>query len=219
MPIRAFLSYSHKNRKLARRLKEGLAEFGIEAFLAHDDIGVSERWRRVILRKLRDCEIFIPILTDAFVESEWTDQEAGYALGRGKRVVPLRVDVGPYGFIGAFQALRLNQKTPTETCWMVMESLKDHDTLGQKVREDVIGVFLQSSTFEEASKNLTKLTKFRPFSPDQLAKIIKGSSRNQNIYGCHRAQPRIEGLLEEARAKVPKGTIARYRKAVKSWPY
>lgn len=160
MPIHAFLSYSHKNRKLARRLKEGLAEFGIEAFLAHDDIAVSERWRQVILKKLRDCEIFIPILTDAFMESDWTDQEAGFALARGKRVVPLKVDVGPYGFIGAFQALRLNQKMPTETCWRVMESLKDHDTLGQKVREDVIGVLLQSSTFEEASKNLTKLTIF-----------------------------------------------------------
>ena len=120
MPIHAFLSYSHKNRKLARRLKEGLAEFGIEAFLADDDIGVSEHWRRVILKKLRDCEMFIPILTDAFVESEWTDQEAGFALARGKRVVPLKVDLGPYGFIGAFQALRLNGKMPTETCWMIM---------------------------------------------------------------------------------------------------
>ena len=219
MPIHAFLSYSHKNRKLARRLKEGLAEFGIEAFLAHDDIRVSEHWRRVILKKLRDCEIFIPILTDAFVESEWTDQEAGFALARGKRVVPLKVDVGPYGFIGIFQALRLNQKMPTETCWMVMESLKDHDTLGLKVREDVIGVFLQSSMFEEASKNLTKLMRFRPFSADQLARIIKGSSRNQNIYGCHRAQPRMESLLEDGRAKVSKRTIARYRKAVKLWPY
>lgn len=219
MSIHAFLSYSHKNRKLARRLKEGLAEFGIDAFLAHDDIAVSERWRRVIIKKLRDCEIFIPILTESFMESEWTDQEAGFALARGKRIVPLKVDVAPYGFIGAFQALRLNQKVSSETCWKIMESLKDHDTLGQRVREDVIGVFLQSSTFDEASKNIAKLTKFRPFSADHLARIIKGSSRNQNIYGCHRAQPRIENLLEDAHAKVPKGTIAKYRKAVKSWPY
>ena len=117
------------------------------------------------------------------------------------------------------QALRLNQAMPTETCWMVMESLKDHETLGQKAREVVIGVFLKSSMFDEASKNLTRLMKFRPFSADQLGRIIKGSSRNQNIYGCHRAQARFENLLEDARARVPKRAIAKYRKAVKSWPY
>ena len=69
------------------------------------------------------------------MESEWTDHEAGFALARGKRVVPLKVDVAPYGFIGDFQALRLNQKMLSETRSTAMDSLKDHDTLGQKVRE------------------------------------------------------------------------------------
>lgn len=219
MPIRAFLSYSHKDRELAHHLKDELKEFGVEAFLAHDDIPVSERWRRAILKNLRNCELFIPILTEAYTKSKWTDQEAGFALAKGKRIVPLKVDVTPYGLIEVYQALRLRQVRPIETCWRIMESLKERESLRQKVREGVISSFLKSSTFEIASKNLTQLVKFRPFTSEQLVEIVKTSSRNQNIYGCHGAQRHMEVLLEDARGKVPRAWIARYRNSVESWPY
>jgi len=100
-----------------------------------------------------------------------------------------------------------------------MESLKERESLRQKVREGVISSFLKSSTFEIASKNLTQLVKFRPFTSEQLVEIVKTSSRNQNIYGCHGAQRHMEVLLEDARGKVPRAWIARYRNSVESWPY
>ena len=45
------------------------------------------------------------LLTKEFHESDWTDQEVGYALGRGVPVVPVKRGRDPYGFIGKFQAL------------------------------------------------------------------------------------------------------------------
>ncbi len=85
MPIRVFLSYSHKSKKLAHELKEGLESFEFSAFLAHEDISPSASWRKEIRKSLRDCRVFIPILTKSFVESDWTDQETGIALALKKR--------------------------------------------------------------------------------------------------------------------------------------
>lgn len=40
----AIISYSHKDREIAGEANEVLSEAGIEAFVAHDDIEVSEEW-------------------------------------------------------------------------------------------------------------------------------------------------------------------------------
>lgn len=217
MSIRAFLSYSHKDKRLARKVKDSLGEFGFNGFLAHDDIRVSAPWRQEILKNLRECDIFFPILTRAFCESEWTDQEAGYALGKGKTIVPLRADVEPYGFVGDYQAVRLKKAALRQTCWAITESLKDHNTVGGVVKDAIIEVFLESGSFEEAGDNVEKIMKFRPFSKAQLARIIGGSSRNQNIYGCFGARSKMGTLIEEAQGKVPGRLIRVYRAAVKSW--
>jgi hypothetical protein len=47
-PLNIFLSDSHKAKKLAGGLKAGLEEFGFGAFLAHEDIRPSARWRTEI---------------------------------------------------------------------------------------------------------------------------------------------------------------------------
>ncbi len=48
---------------------------------------------------------------DGFKESNWTDQEVGFAMGRGLPVFSIRFDQDPYGFIGRFQAFNGNGKT------------------------------------------------------------------------------------------------------------
>lgn len=216
MSIEVFLSYSHKDRRLAHKVKKGLVTLGFDVFLAHDDIRISAAWRREILKRLRSCEIFVPILTEAFTESKWTDQEVGYALARGARIAPLKVDVDPYGFIGEFQAGKVKSGSVNEVCWAVLDGLKNNSRLGERIREAGIEVFLQSGTFDEADKNLRKLMKFRPFSQAQLREIIQGGARNQNIYGCHKARPLMKEILEEARGRVRQSLILKYQKAVKS---
>ena len=217
MASKLFLSYSHKNKKLAHRLREALEQFGFNVFLAHDDIQVSKRWRKEILKNLKTCDVFVPILTKEFMASDWTDHETGYALSRGARIVPVKVGIDPYGFIGEYQATPLKKSALAETCWKIMSSLSNDDRLGDEAREGAIDAFLHSGTFVEAQFNLSHLVKLRPFSRTQLAKIIEGSSHNQNIYGCYKARPLMQELLYQARGKVPRNVIAKYRKAVQSW--
>ena len=48
-PVRVFISYSHKDRKLAKQVKRSLITFGVNVFLAHDDIEASAQWSSVIM--------------------------------------------------------------------------------------------------------------------------------------------------------------------------
>jgi hypothetical protein len=50
-------------------------------------------------------DAFIALMTDNFHESDWTDQEVGYAFARGIPIVAVRLGRNPYGFIGKFQGL------------------------------------------------------------------------------------------------------------------
>lgn len=47
--VTAFISYSHEDRKYGAQAKSVLSEVGIEAFLAHEDLHVSDEWQKRIL--------------------------------------------------------------------------------------------------------------------------------------------------------------------------
>ena len=69
--MKAFISYSIKDKKSGAAVKSVLEEIGVESFLAHDDLHVSEQWKKRILDELRACSIFIPILSKSFRTSDW----------------------------------------------------------------------------------------------------------------------------------------------------
>jgi nucleoside 2-deoxyribosyltransferase len=212
--VRIFLSYSHKSRRLAGELKDGLESFGFSVFLAHEDLKPSVPWRKEILKNLRQCDVFIPILTRGFTESDWTDQETGFALALKKKIIPVRVHDNPYGFIGAFQALKLNKNSPDTTCWEIAECLHEESRFAQAVKDGAIDMFVSSSDFNEVASRVKKLLRFRPFSGEQLQR-----TSNNGIYGCHAAQTPMRTLLEDAKGKVSRRAIRNYLDAVKSWPY
>jgi hypothetical protein len=219
VPIRVFLSYSHHDKTLAGKLKTALEEFGIKAFLAHDDITPSAQWKKEILANLRKCRILMPIVTKSFKESEWTDQEAGVALGLNKTIFPLKVRVDPHGFLADFHALTYLKNRPFGTCWRIVEQLSTIPGYRKHGRDCAITFFLGSNDFVKTRRRIEKLIALRPFSAKQLAWIITDAAHNQNIYGCHAAESSMNKLLSDAKGKVSDHLIRNYRRAVKDWPW
>ena len=115
-PIRAFISYSTKDKVAAGRVKDFLASYGLECFLAHEDLQVSEEWKERILEELLRCNIFIPLLSKNFRDSDWAPQEIGVISGRkAVAVVPISLDgTVPYGFISSIQGRIIPQAGLTE---------------------------------------------------------------------------------------------------------
>ena len=97
-----FISYSKESDgATAKAIKRDFRSYGLNVFLAHDDIEVSADWSESILKQISNCPFFVPLLSSGFRKSEWTDQEIGIAVCLGKPIIlPIKLeDIDPYGFI------------------------------------------------------------------------------------------------------------------------
>lgn len=111
-PFRIFLSHISKFKAETAELKKRLKLFGVSCFVAHMDIKPSKEWQNEIELALASMDGFVALLTEKFHESAWTDQEVGFAFARRVPIVAVRLGLDPYGFIGKFQGLASNWKTP-----------------------------------------------------------------------------------------------------------
>jgi len=109
--LRGFLSYSAADRKLAADVKTYVAQLGVDSFMAHDDLVVSDEWKERIKSELQRMEVFIALLSKAFKSSDWAPQELGFAVSRSDvLIIPLSVDgTVPFGFIGHLQGKKLTE--------------------------------------------------------------------------------------------------------------
>jgi len=178
-----FISYSHENKNLASNVKAGLEKFGFEAFLAHEDIEPSSEFQEEILKQLVTCDVFIPILTNEFLKSNWTDQETGIAFTRGKVILPLSLGLTPYGFIARFQALKIDETKISETCEAVVKAIQSRaPDLKEKIQNSLIENFAESPSFLDAASRSRALEKCGELSKNQLDRIIEAAVTNDQIY-------------------------------------
>lgn len=112
--FRVFLSHKSEVKKETAALKDGLQPFGISCFVAHEDIHPTKAWQDEIEHSLASMDGFVALMTENFHNSDWTDQEVGFAIARGVPIIAVRLGKDPYGFIGKFQALSSTWQTAAE---------------------------------------------------------------------------------------------------------
>lgn len=103
--FRLFISHISKDKLIATRLKDALSAHEIAGFVAHEDIHPTLAWQDEIERGLRTMDAMVAVHTKGFAASFWTQQEIGFALGRGVKVISFKYGEDPTGFIGKHQAL------------------------------------------------------------------------------------------------------------------
>src|SRR5258708_5233918 len=78
---RLFLSHKSEDKVEVGKLKKQFRKYGISAFVAHDDIEPTQAWQKEIERALLTMDGLAALMTRNFHNSDWTDQEIGFALG------------------------------------------------------------------------------------------------------------------------------------------
>ena len=101
-----FISYSIKDRELAQNVAMLLMDKGYTVF--YDAGQLAGNWAEAIADIIRNSDCFMPLITDAFLASQWARRELIYALDtsneRGQRIIP--IDCTDHGYPPAMQ-LRL----------------------------------------------------------------------------------------------------------------
>ena len=105
----AFISYSIKDNKYGAAVREALNALNVESFLAHNDLRVSDKWEKKILREVGRCNVFVPLLSKNFLKTERCSQETGIIVKRrGVTIFPLLLDeTMPFGFIRIVQGQKV----------------------------------------------------------------------------------------------------------------
>ena len=201
--LRLFLSHSSTKKLLVSQIKQELAKYGIDSFVAHEDIEPSREWPDEIKIALNTCHAFAGVLCKEFKTSKYCDQEVGYALQRGLLVIPIRLEIDPYGFMAPLQGVTAFNKTPGEISADILKLLHTHPTTKSlmeqaagKCLERLVDDFLCSSSYVTSTKLLKTLEDYETLPKKLVDKIAANWEKNDQIYGCAGIPNRMKYFLK-----------------------
>lgn len=194
---RLFISHRSDDKAEVGALQKALENCGISAFVAHVDITPSKEWLEQIELALRTCDGLLAYLTDKFHESQWTDQEIGFALARGTRVIPLEKGSLPYGFMGKYQALRPGKLDTLHVAVEVMKLVMNDPRTGPSFAELIIGRLAFSRDYGTSSTCMTAIETLPTILPQELAALKKAFDSNDQFNGVGSMTGRMKRLFQK----------------------
>ncbi|HLN32369.1 MAG TPA: toll/interleukin-1 receptor domain-containing protein [Gemmataceae bacterium] len=179
--FRLFLSHVSKHKVAVSNLKDALWIYGVDAFVAHEDIEPSLEWQREIELGLRSMHALAALITPDFHVSNWTDQELGWALGRGVLVVPLRLGADPYGLVGKIQGVRGTFEQPDALAASVASTLLANPQTHGEMRRALINAFRESSSSEIAKLLCRLLVGVTDVTDEEKAVLWEACAENTQV--------------------------------------
>jgi hypothetical protein len=188
--FRLFLSHKSDVKSKTARLREELRLFGISGFVAHEDIHPTKKWQDEIENALASMDGFVALLTDDFHESDWTDQEVGYALARGVPIIAVCLGkIVPYGFIGKSQGL---PSTWIRAAGDIVEILIKNDRM-VSAYVDAVRQCPNFNGGNALAQLLPSIERLDSRQIDQLVTAYNESMQLQGSYGFNGAKPQFYG--------------------------
>ena len=92
--MKVFLSYSHKDGDLAKKIAYALENEGLEVWDAETEILPGDNFAEKISEALKASDAMVVLLTPEALDSKWIQWEIQYALGNksyNHRVIPVLV--------------------------------------------------------------------------------------------------------------------------------
>lgn len=215
LPGRVFISHIHQVREFAGNVKQVLASrYAMTAFVAHNDINPSRRWRDSIKSALATCHVFVALLDEGFHKSQWCDQEVGWALARRIPILPVHPvgydrDNGRNGFLEEHQDVCLDGAGgSTEERWLadkIFESfVSPHPKIADIQVKVIVEAFVRSGSFN-STRRFWKLIENQPvIATEQLRRLEYAVNSNRQVYEAVSTGPSYARIPELVKAVVEK---------------
>jgi len=217
MKLYAFISYQTSDKFVAHAIKSLLEPLGIESFLAHEDIHVSEEWRAAILHQLGKAQMCFCLWSKAYLDSAWCIQESGIVSFRGGLTeIPLSLDgTIPHGFAGNIQAKKIDPDDVTLRD-LIPGLLKADFEFGI---EAIFKMIQDSKSFRVAEANFKILLPYIDgLSREQGKKILEIAIENNQVHHASLCASeylppildQFEEELETSQVEYLRGVFAQY---------
>jgi hypothetical protein len=193
--IRLFLSHVSRIKIQTSALKEALSAFGIDAFVAHEDIQPNQVWLKEIEFALHSADALCALVTEDFIKSQFTDQEVGFALGRGIPVIPVRCGTDPYGLFGKHQAISADLAKLQEAAPKIAEVIAQQDHLKVRFTEATVDSIVLAYSFKNAKNAMKQLQSTRAALSDaQILRLLEAVRDNSQVRDAHGVPPQIRSI-------------------------
>lgn len=214
--FRLFISHTHENCERASRLRNRLRAWGVDGFVAHQDIKPTDEWEKEIEIALRTCHALCALITPEFVESKWCDQEIGFAVARNVLVVPLKLGANPHGFIGKYQAITVPEgATSSSVSIFVFDALALNPLSAKEMAPAIVHRYANSKSFASVVDTFVLLESI-PASGwteamiDQAARAASENSqvRNARLPDGRLVKDAVDAILKDIRGDVQPFALA-----------
>ncbi len=195
--FRLFISHLSSKRAMAAELQEALLEYGISSFVAHNDIEPTLEWQAQIETALSTADSLIALLHKEFHASNWTDQEIGYAMGRGLPVFAVRFGQDPYGFIGRLQAFSGQGKAIDDLAREIFDAYRKNKQSQRRMAEVLVGLFEESGSFAEAKARIGYLEELEVWDSSFVSRIEATLDNNSQVSGSWGTPARVAALAQK----------------------
>jgi len=178
--FKLFLSHLASFKSNTARLQQALKKYAITSFVAHEDIEPSKEWQIEIESALHTMDAMAVILMTGFKESNWCDQEVGFAVGKDVLIIPIRKGIDPYGFIGKYQGIQAMNKNIGEVADEVFQTIVKSPKTRGKILNSLSNAISQSTEIEDATDKVLLLQSAKNI-PKEILNNIKESVAENKI--------------------------------------
>jgi hypothetical protein len=134
-------------------------------------------------------DAFVALLTKKYHNSKWTDQEVGFAVARSVPIIPVKLDIDPYGFIGRLQALSCDWgEAPLALAKLLIRQ--------PQMVEAYIGALPKCLSFDQGNTLASVLPSIDTLSKEQadrLMNVFNDDSQLRGSFGFSGEKPSIFG--------------------------
>ena len=195
--LRLFVAHLATHRVFAAELQEALLDFGVSCFIAHNDIEPTQEWQTQIETALATCDALVALLHQNFHASNWTDQEIGFAMGRGIPAFAVSFGEDPYGFIGRFQAFNGSKKNAAALALELFEAYRKNKQTQRRISEVLVGLFEQSGSFADAKARIGYLEDLALWEPSFSTRVRSAAKSNRQVSGSWGVPERVAALVKK----------------------
>jgi len=195
--FRLFITHLSAEKVLAAQLQEALLNYGISGFVAHNDIEPTLEWQSQIETALATADSLVALLHPAFHVSNWTDQEIGFAMGRGLPVFAVRFGQDPYGFIGRFQGFTGGDKTPEILAREIFDAYRKNKQTQKRMGEVLLNLLEDSSSFASAKSRIGYLEQLDVWDAAFVPRLEAALEANSQISGSWGVPERVQALAKK----------------------
>ena len=195
--FRLFASHLAEDKDYATQLQLELSRFYISTFVAHKDINPTREWQEEIELALSTADALVALLTPGFHASLWTDQEVGFAMGRGLLAVAISLGEEPYGFIARLQAFQGIGKTVEELAREMFQAFLRNKQTKRRLTLAFLNRFENSHSFDNAKENMSLLEGIDYWELHFEERIRKAVDSNYQLRKAWGVPERAESLIRK----------------------